>query len=637
MSVPDNYEIIQVVSSNATIRVDIDWEYQSIDELYVWQQDSATGDIFYFNLGDFAVVEKSDGSGDYIEVENVATAEAVVFTARNTAKTQTYELENSEPLDPVALIEALDKAIKLIQENYSQLGTPDKRAITSVNPFEIPDKQTRKLTYVSFDENGDLRLDDEIDKIVGWAKEWAINPEDDLVSTEAGGNGVDDYSSLHHSRKSEDFSEKSDQWANEAEDVEVETGKYSSRHWSEKSSGFSDDSSSSATDSANSATNSANSATSSANSATASATSAGNALASENKANLWAEEAVDVPVETGEYSAYHWAQKALENAGGGLLFTEYFDGFSSGGTHNVFTGDLNTIFLNSRYLVNSTSTNKPTGGFGFVTTMVNTSGTFGSQQWQPNDGATAMYIRSTDGASNWGDWREVAEADDFVPIAGNGGNPMTGNLSMDNKEINGVRIIEMGNDTNQTTFIDFHSSSDPSQSDYSARILRNSGVNGDLQLTNLGTGAISLVSGANINLDPAGGFIACNNAIFAQVGTPVSPLDGVNKQYVDARVASGRWAKVQNGTGVPTIQRGNGITGITRVSNTYTMTLSSAINTNKDILLDTINGEESATVRHAVKFLRDQSTTTSIVFQIIDASGGANDISDFYITLTELL
>ena len=45
-------------------------------------------------------------------------------------------------------------------------------------------------------------------------------------------------------------------------------------------------------------------------SAAAAANSETNALASENKATLWAEEAEDTPVEPGEYSAYHWAQKA---------------------------------------------------------------------------------------------------------------------------------------------------------------------------------------------------------------------------------------------------------------------------------------------------------------------------------------
>ena len=37
--------------------------------------------------------------------------------------------------------------------------------------------------------------------VIGYAEEWANNPEDLLVSTEAGGDGVDDYSSLHHAAK----------------------------------------------------------------------------------------------------------------------------------------------------------------------------------------------------------------------------------------------------------------------------------------------------------------------------------------------------------------------------------------------------------------------------------------------------
>ena len=51
-------------------------------------------------------------------------------------------------------------------------------------------------------------------------------------------------------------------------------------------------------------------------SAAAAATSADNALASENKAEKWAEEAEDVEVEAGKYSAKHWALKAEEFSSG---------------------------------------------------------------------------------------------------------------------------------------------------------------------------------------------------------------------------------------------------------------------------------------------------------------------------------
>jgi hypothetical protein len=43
--------------------------------------------------------------------------------------------------------------------------------------------------------------------------------------------------------------------------------------------------------------------------------SATNASASETKAQQWAENPEDVPVEPGEFSAYHWAKKAEENSG----------------------------------------------------------------------------------------------------------------------------------------------------------------------------------------------------------------------------------------------------------------------------------------------------------------------------------
>lgn len=73
-------------------------------------------------------------------------------------------------------------------------------------------------------------------------------------------------------------------------------------------------SASNAATSATSAGNSATSATASATTASTAATNASNsataALASENKAEQWAENPEDVEVETGKFSALHWAAKA---------------------------------------------------------------------------------------------------------------------------------------------------------------------------------------------------------------------------------------------------------------------------------------------------------------------------------------
>ena len=79
---------------------------------------------------------------------------------------------------------------------------------------------------------------------------------------------------------------KASEWSDKAEDSEVETGRYSAKHWAAKAS----------------------------TSAGGAAVSAYNAGQSEAKAGKWAEEAEDVEVETGKYSAKHHALKAAASA-----------------------------------------------------------------------------------------------------------------------------------------------------------------------------------------------------------------------------------------------------------------------------------------------------------------------------------
>ena len=331
-------------------------------------------------------------------------------------------------------------------------------------------------------------------------------------------------------------------------------------------------------------------------------------------------------------------------------FPEYFDGFTKIGRHRWYVGNIDDILVNSIYNTNSASATGDLPPFSisewfFLHTMVHTAGTTSATQmaYSMNSGEGEIFIRHLTNGS-WFTWRKLALADDldaYVPLAGNVANPMTGDLHLADTAIFGASFIEMGNEgVDSANFIDFRSSSDPSQADYSARIIRGSGVAGAFTIRNLGTGDMFITSGNNIVLQPLAGVVSFNNALLINVSDPINALDATNKQYVDAEIASaipsGVWAKIQNGTGVPTVQRGVGVTGISRVSNTYTMTLSSAINSNKDIILGTMNGEEGDASRSCVTFLKNQSTTTSIVFQLVDNSGGANNASDFYISLTEL-
>lgn len=151
---------------------------------------------------------------------------------------------------------------------------------------------------------------DEAEVSINLAEKWAENPEDVAVT-------VGKYSAFH-------WSEKANGWAETPEDTEVLVGQYSALHWASKAeaSGIAAalSESNAATSEANALASKNAAATSETNalasenaadlSETNAATSESNALASENKAEDWAQEAEDIEVEPGLYSAFHWATKA---------------------------------------------------------------------------------------------------------------------------------------------------------------------------------------------------------------------------------------------------------------------------------------------------------------------------------------
>lgn len=87
----------------------------------------------------------------------------------------------------------------------------------------------------------------------------------------------------------------------------------------------------------------------------------------------------------------------------------------------------------------------------------------------------------------------------------------------------------------RTTLIDFHSSGAPGALDFSARIIRNAGVNGALDIINTGTGGV-LVNGSPLGGSTALaaiGTYAILRGIIAFTGTPGDLVAGANLRYAN--------------------------------------------------------------------------------------------------------
>lgn len=216
MSLPDNYQVEKVSSALASIKIYIAWDFDGVDELFVWLQNTVDGTVYYQSLSDFTVTTDSDGGGVFILVENNQGVLVDVSVARTTPKTQNYDLSNGEALNPDALIATLNKTVKMIQEEAKGY---DNQNITSVNPYVVPDKVSRAGKISIFDSNGDPDFDTPDNILapqIGYAEEWATKAEDSLISVAAGGNGTNDFSSLHHSAKAADSASSASTFASNA-------------------------------------------------------------------------------------------------------------------------------------------------------------------------------------------------------------------------------------------------------------------------------------------------------------------------------------------------------------------------------------------------------------------------------------
>lgn len=163
---------------------------------------------------------------------------------------------------------------------------------------------------------------------------------------------------------------KAEDWAEGAEDVEVETGKYSAKHHALKAEDQAILADQRATAAQNSATASESSRQASDASATAASNSEAAAATSEALAHDWAQKGQNLEVTTGEYSAYHWAKYAEERAAGVLNYRGSHDA-STGAPASPATGDFYKISV--------------AGSFGGHTFAVGDSAIYNGSGWDKID------------------------------------------------------------------------------------------------------------------------------------------------------------------------------------------------------------------------------------------------------------
>lgn len=134
---------------------------------------------------------------------------------------------------------AFDAIEAAIENTLSRDGTSPNAmdANLDMNSYDIANVGTLQTTEITVNGSD---LTDTVQAYTGYSEEWANKAEDSLVSTAAGGDGVDDYSSLHWSNKAKAYGAE---WATKAEDSLISTvaggdgsTDYSALHWAAKAS-----------------------------------------------------------------------------------------------------------------------------------------------------------------------------------------------------------------------------------------------------------------------------------------------------------------------------------------------------------------------------------------------------------------
>ncbi len=277
--------------------------------------------------------------------DNASTSETNAKTSEDNAKESEDNASDSATASENSKVRSdeyanKDEDVEVVSGKYSSKHYSLKAKSSEDNSKVSEDNAKVSEDNAKVSEDNAKTSEDNADTSEGMAAEWADKAIDEEITDNAG-----KYSSKHHATKSADSATaastsednasvsednaktsednaktsednssdsatasdaskvRSDEYANKDEDVEVVSGKYSSKHYSLKAKGSED---AAKTSEDNAKTSEDNSKVSEDNAKE----SEDNSAASEDLADKWANTAKDTEVDTGKYSAKHYSEYA---------------------------------------------------------------------------------------------------------------------------------------------------------------------------------------------------------------------------------------------------------------------------------------------------------------------------------------
>jgi len=280
----------------------IPFPYWAKDEIVVYLTLSDGSISTLVEDTDYSVSTPNGNSGTLTRITGWTGSTKLTITREMPLK-QLTDFRNGDVIDAETIEETFDQVVGQIQQQEEALSRAIKTPVDEAgSDITLPGRTARQGsgsgTILGFDSSGD----------VGVVRDLA---QFDSEVSQVHSDATDAAASKAAAAASEAKAEK---WAVEDEDVPVEPGKYSAKHYATKAITSANSAASSATSAGNSATSAGNSATAAGNSKTAAQSAQSAAESARDKAKEWANKDEDSPVETGKYSGKHYAAKAGASA-----------------------------------------------------------------------------------------------------------------------------------------------------------------------------------------------------------------------------------------------------------------------------------------------------------------------------------